>query len=119
MSIWHSDPDIGKKMDILITLFPMLIFSNPIQGKGKMAQGIRFCGKNTLKRLPWPSILRIWKINNWKFLKKNKNIQNMLELTIISDSRWSIAQKKSFWPKKSLKITQKCKKNDYFDFEQN
>jgi hypothetical protein len=33
---------IKKKMDKLITFFLMHFFSNPIQGKGKITQGIRF-----------------------------------------------------------------------------
>jgi hypothetical protein len=42
MRIWYSGPEIGKKWNKLITFFPMHIFSNPIQDKGKIPQEIRF-----------------------------------------------------------------------------
>jgi hypothetical protein len=44
----HSGPEIGKKLDKLITFYSLHIFSKPIQGK--MAQGIRFYGQITQKR---------------------------------------------------------------------
>jgi hypothetical protein len=36
LRICNSGPEIGKNLDNLITFFPMHIFSNPIQDKGKI-----------------------------------------------------------------------------------
>jgi hypothetical protein len=36
MRIWHIGPEIGKNPDKLINFFPVHIFSNPIQDKGKI-----------------------------------------------------------------------------------
>jgi hypothetical protein len=52
MRIKHSGPEIGIILDKLITFFPMHIFSNPIQDKGKMTQEFRFGGQNSIKKLP-------------------------------------------------------------------
>jgi len=41
-SALHSGLELGKKLDKLIAFPPIDIFPNPIQGKGKMSQGIRF-----------------------------------------------------------------------------
>jgi hypothetical protein len=52
MRIKHSGPEIGKILDKLITFFPMHIFSNPIQDKGKITLELRFWGQNSIKKLP-------------------------------------------------------------------
>jgi hypothetical protein len=44
----------------------MHIFSNPIQGNGKMTQGIRFRGQIPKKSLSWSSIFRLF----FHFLKQ-------------------------------------------------
>jgi hypothetical protein len=76
----HSGPEIEKKLDKLITFFPMHIFSNPIQGKGKMTQRIRFWGQIPKKSLLKPSILPFRTKNEQKMI--NKNIVSCILLTL-------------------------------------